>query len=240
VTYFTGRGEEDVVNFLLKLLSSDKTPEVRAAAADALAGHKEDRVIDAMKKSASDDDEGAVRARALMALRKSKVPEADEMVCKAMMEDESPAVRRQAILAFRGTKRDAAMACMKKRTMQKEEDPSVREAILKVLGSSPNKGAGKVLCDAIPFWVRSYVKKLHPDRDRGTDIITAQNNRDWENSYACVSAAAAQGGYTCKGQQYVAAWLRELGGQAYVPKCPGDKGGAEGAEMSMDGAQVGG
>jgi len=240
VTYFTGRGEEEVVDFLLGLLAGDKAKEVRAAAADALAGHKEERVIRALKVAAADDGEGTVRARALMALRKSRVPEADEMVCRAMMEDDSPAVRRQAVMAFKGTKRDAAMDCLQKRTMEKEEDPGVREAILKVLGSSPNKRAGKVLCDAIPFWVRSYVKKLHPDRDRGTDIITAQNNRDWENSYSCVARAVAQGGYTCKGQQYAAAWLRELGGQAYVPKCPGDKGGAEGAEMSMDGARVGG
>ena len=55
----------------------------------------------------------------------------------------------------------------------------------------------------------------------GADIVRAQNNRDWERSYACVAAAIRQGGYSCYGRNYLGHWMRDLGGKASTPLCPG-------------------
>jgi hypothetical protein len=236
VAYFTGTTDDEILHMLMMLLQADSDPAVRAAAADALSGQKDADIVGALVEAAKSDDAGGVRARALVALKKSKVPEYDEMVCRAMMEDESAEVREQAVLNYRGTKRKEAIACVAERAMKKEESGEVRAAILKVLGSSPTDEAAKALCDAIPFWVQTYVDKVHPDKQPENDVITAQNNRDWENSYECVGRAYAQSHlYTCKGQQYVGAWWRELGNKsAFVPKC--DEGGA--AEITMEGAEI--
>jgi len=70
--------------------------------------------------------------------------------------------------------------------------------------------------------VRSYLKEGMPDKVPGTDIIAAQNDRDFERSYECVArASASSGGYSCFGKKYVNGWFRELGGSTSVPKCPG-------------------
>ena len=236
VAYFAGTVEDAKLGMLMKLLQADSDAIVRAAAADALSGQKAEDVVAVLVESAKNDDEGKVRARALVALKKAGVAEYDEMVCYAMMEDESATVRRQAVMNYRGTKRSEPFKCLRERAMTKEEDGDVRAAILKVLGSSPNDEAPKILCDAIPFWVKTYVDKLHPDRQPENDIISAQNNRDWENSYDCIGRAYGQSGsYTCKGQQYVGAWYREVGNKgAFVPKCS-ESGGAE---VIMEGAEL--
>ena len=77
-----------------------------------------------------------------------------------------------------------------------------------------------VLCDVIPAWVKTYVKDAPPSE--GDDILRAQNNRDFERSYACAQAAARQAGsYTCAGKAYVGAFYREVGGKSGVPSCGG-------------------
>ncbi len=237
VGYFAGTTDRAELDALIALLQSDGDEAVRAAAADALSGQKGEAEVAALVAAATGDAAGAVRARALMALKKARVPEYDEMICRAMMEDESPEVRRQAVMSYRGTKRSAAIACVRERALTEEEDGGVRAAVLKVLGSSPSDAAARALCDAIPFWVQHYVDKIHPDKQPENDIITAQNNRDWENSYDCVARAYGMSHrYTCKGQQYVGAWFRELGNKgAFVPKC-GEGGG--GAEVIMEGTSL--
>jgi len=83
-------------------------------------------------------------------------------------------------------------------------------------------GVAKILCDAIPFWLRTYNKEDIPDKIPGTDIIGAQNDRDFENSYACLQKAYAKSsGYSCFAKMYAGWWFRQVGGSAYVPKCPG-------------------
>lgn len=205
---------------LLKLLS-DPDPAVRAAAAEGLS-FKDEQAIAALGKAARDDQDGVVRGTALVALKKAGVPEADKLLCAAMMDDPSAEVRKRAIAAFRGTKRSEAIACLRKRAFTYEEDAGVRDELLAVLKSSPSDDAAKVLCDAIPFWMRSYLKKDIADKVPGTQIIKAQNDRDWQHSYECVERAYRhQAGYSCYARMTVALWFRELGGGSFVPTCPG-------------------
>lgn len=207
---------------VLGLLAADADPAVRRAAAMGLGALVEPDVTAALLKAAADDSDGAVRGAALLGVKRHGVAEADDMLCKAMLEDESGAVRSVAIGAFKGTKRLEGVACLRKAAMTAQPDAEVRAKLLTVLKSSPTPEAAKVLCDAIPFWVKTYLKEGMVDKVPSSDIIRAQNDRDWDNSFACVSAAQrASGGYSCYGKKYVASWVKELGGNAFEPKCPG-------------------
>jgi hypothetical protein len=206
---------------ILGLLSGEPDPAVRAAAATGLGGLKDDVTVNALVAAATGDKDGVVRGAALVAVRQSGHPAADEMACKAMMEDESPDVRRAAVMSFQGTKRKEPIACLRARALAFEEDSSVREAMLTVLKSSPSDDAALILCDAIPFWMKSYVKEEIPEKLPGTMIVKAQNDRDWERSYACVQRAVGQGGYSCFARMHLGNWFRELGGNTHVPECPG-------------------
>jgi HEAT repeat protein len=206
----------------LMTLLDDPEPIMRAAAASGLGGNKDAKVVSALLAKAKGDEEGIVRAAALIAAKASNVRGADEMICAAMLDDPSPAVRIAAIGAFRGTRRNSAAACLRKRALTIEEDASVREKLLAVLKSSPNDNAALVLCDAIPFWMRSYVIDDIPDKIPGTMIVKVQNDRDWERSYDCFQKAYRNsGGYSCFAKMHVALWFREVGGSSYVPNCPG-------------------
>lgn len=206
----------------LEMAKGEKDVTVRAAATDALGGMTDDDVIAALKTIAVEDEAGEVRGSALSAIRRSKVGDSTEMMCTAMMNDDSPIVRTQAIAAFRGTKRDEAIACLKERALTLEEDSGVRQKLLSVLKSSPSDKAALVLCDSISFWAKSYLKKGMPDKVPGTDIIRVQNDRDYERSYQCVQTALRRSsGYSCYARAYVGNWMRELGGSASVPQCPG-------------------
>lgn len=215
-------GAKEFSDTLTALVESEDNTEVRAAATAGLGGFKDRPIIELLRKKASEDPEGTVRAEALRALKMSKVRDATEMMCKAMMEDDSAVVRTQAVAAFRGTKRSAAVKCLRERALTEEPDSGVRQKLLDVLGSSPHKDAAAVLCDAIPFWARTYLKEGMPDRVAGSDIITAQNNRDFERSYECVQKAIRSArGYSCFARAYTGHWMRKLGGTASVPRCPG-------------------
>ncbi len=215
-------GSPDFSDMLIGLLQSDPDPVVRTAAADGLGAMKDPKITAALSEAYGKDEDGTVRAAALIGMKKAGVPEADALVCKAMMEDPSPDVRSRAIGAFRGTKRPEAVACLRERALKFEEDGNVREQLLAVLKSSPRQEAADVLCDAIPFFMRSYVKEALPEKIPGTDIAKVQNDRDWERSYACFQKAVAQsGGYSCPAKMYTAFWFREVGGNAFIPKCPG-------------------
>ncbi len=235
LAYFQGNTDAATLELLRGLLTDDGDATVRAAAAEALVGQKGDDERAALLAAAKGDADGVVRAAALKAVKRAGGEEADAMVCDAMMNDDSPAVRTAAILSLKGTRREPIVACLKDRAFAEEEDDGVRESLLKVLESSPTDAAAAVLCDAIPFFVKTYVDKQHPTDMTGADIITAQNDRDWERSYECVQKALrSRGAYTCKGSQYVGAWFRELGGEAYVPKCPGDEDLGGGGEVSFE------
>lgn len=218
-------GDKSFKADFLTLLKADAAP-VRAAAADALGGITEPDAIAALQDAVANDADGEVRGAALAGLKKSNVPEADQMLCKAMMDDASPAVRKKAIQAYQGTKRPEAIACLRTRALALEEDAEVRDTLLAVLKSSPRQEAADVLCDAIPFWLKSYVKDAAPPRAPGANIIKIQNDRDWEKSLACVQKALGQsGGWSCYGRMYANAWAVELGGKNRVQLCPGYEDG---------------
>ena len=214
-------GDPKHTDTLLGILAGDADATVRAAAAKALHGVKDDKVVSALAAALAGDAEGAVRGEALLGLKKVGADGIDELICKAMMEDESGEVRKRAISAYRGTKRKEAIACLRERALTLEEDPAVRSALLSAIKSSPKKAAKQILCDAIPFWVRSYMKEELPPKIPSADIIKAQNDRDWDQSYACIGKAMRAGGYSCFGKLYVGHWYREVGGTAYLPNCPG-------------------
>ena len=214
-------GDPKFKSTFMGLLSHDDT-ELRAAAATGLGGHKDKDIVDTLINVASSDSEGTVRAAALVAVKMSGASKANDMVCKAMMEDESPAVREAAIRTLRGTRRNSAVKCLREKAFTEENDASVRDALLAVLKSSPNDNAALVLCDAIPFWMRTYVKDDIPDKIPGTMIVKTQNDRDWERSYECFKKAYQRsGGYSCFAKMHVGLWFREVGGKNYVPSCPG-------------------
>lgn len=214
-------GDPTHTETLMGILSGDSDGAVRAAAAKGLHGIKDEAVVAALRTALDKDTEGAVRGEALLGLKKAGFDGVDELICKAMNEDESPEVRKRAISAYRGTKRKEAIACLRERALTLEEDAAVRSTLLSVLKSSPKKDAKKVLCDAIPFWVRSYMKEDLPPKVPSADIIKAQNDRDWDNSFDCIGKAYRAGGYSCFGKLYVGHWFREVGGSAYLPNCPG-------------------
>lgn len=221
-------GDEAWRDALMGMLS-ESDPALRAAAAEALAtlAPKDAGVLDALTKAATTDTDGDVRASALAAARHSG-PSSDGLACTAMMDDPSPAVRRAAVSSFRGTRSKDGAACLRKRALAKEDDAEVREAVLSTLKSSPIDESAAVLCDAIPFWMRTYVDKDLPDKLPGTMIVKAQNDRDWERSYECVGKALkAGGGYSCYAKMHLGLWYRELGGSAYVPRCPGYEGSTD-------------
>lgn len=214
-------GDPKHTDTLLSILADDADAAVRAAAAKGLHGVKDDKVVAAMGTALASDTDGSVRGEALLGLKKAGAEGVDDLICKAMMEDESPEVRKRAISAYRGTKRKEAIACLRERALTLEEDPAVRGTLLTAIKSSPKKDAKKILCDAIPFWVRSYMQEELPPKIPNADIIKAQNDRDWDKSYECIGKAMRAGGYSCFGKLYVGHWYREVGGTAYLPNCPG-------------------
>jgi len=214
-------GMEIFRSSMLTVLSDDGDEAVRAATATALGGAGKSSPVVSALKEATQDDSGVVRGAALVSLKRLTGSSADDALCEAMMKDDSAEVRRASVGAFQGTKRPSAIACLKERAMTFEEDASVRETMLKVLKSSPHDDAATILCDAIPFWLRSYVVEDLPEKLPGTDIIKAQNDRDWKRSYECVQKAyQRRGGYSCYGKMYVGYWFNELGGSGSIPECP--------------------
>ena len=214
-------GNKDFKDTMVRLLDSPEKG-LRAAAAKGLAGIKDRKLTDRLIAIATDDAEGDVRAAALVAVKSSGSSKAHAMVCEAMLSDASPAVRESAIRTFRGTRRDSAVKCLRAKAFAEEESAAVRDALLEVLKSSPNDNAALVLCDAIPFWMRTYVKEDIPDKIPGTMIVKTQNDRDWERSYECFERAYRKSaGYSCFAKMHVGLWFREVGGKNYVPSCPG-------------------
>ncbi|MBK7755597.1 MAG: HEAT repeat domain-containing protein [Deltaproteobacteria bacterium] len=224
-----GTSDAGAVSTLVSTLKGDPAAEVRAAAATALVGQKDPAVADALYSSATTDADGAVRAAALASLRTVGSGKAEQVLCELMIKDPAPAVRKEAILAMKGAKSDTQVACLRERALTKEDDPDVRQAILTALGSSPNQKAADALCEAVPFFMKSYITKEPPEKVPGTDIAKAQNDRDFEKSYECFERALRQKGqWSCVGQQYVAWWFNEVGGKAFIPKCDGGGSGGGG------------
>ncbi|MCB9758614.1 MAG: HEAT repeat domain-containing protein [Alphaproteobacteria bacterium] len=226
VSAFSGKADGARIDMLVKLLSSDSSEVVRAAAASALVGQKDDAVVAAIMTAAKEDASGQVRAAAMDVVRRLGGAEVDAMLCAAMIDDPDPQVRSAAVRAFKGAKDEDKVACLRKKAFTEEPDGGVRGTLLDTLKGT--RAAYPILCDAIPFFMKTYITDKTPTEVPGTDIAAAQNDRDWDNSYACFqNALRSRGAWSCRGQQYVANWFREVGGQTYVPRCAGDEGAGE-------------
>lgn len=215
---------------LLARLVDDPDPSVRAAVAETLENSEDPTTVKALVKAAGDDADGQVRAAALRAVVKLRIPETDQMVCTAMIEDPDERVRDRAVRSFKGSKRPEALACLERRLKTHEASAVVRESTLTAIYASPNPKAPKILCDNVGPFLRMYVDELPVTRMDGADIMKFQNNRDYENSLACVQRARSQGGYSCWAQYYLAVWANDLGGSAHKPTCKG----MEPAEMVIE------
>ena len=226
----TGSRDAGHLELFMKVLNTANDASLKAAAVAAMSGNSDPKVVAALSEAAENGDSGALRGAALKALKRSLGKEADGLLCEAMMNDEDASVRAAAIGAYRGTKRPEAVACLRKRALTKEDESSVRQALLDVLKSSPTDEARAVLCDGIPFFLRTYVIDDVPDKIPGTNIVKAQNDVDWDASYDCFQKAYKKNrGYSCYAKQHIGLWFREVGGKSYVPKCAKDNAPASGA-----------
>lgn len=209
---------------LVAALKSDKDVGVRAAAARALGGRQQDEVVKALGDVL--DEPGVpteVRAAALGALVESGAPGAATQVCQALMRDNDVTMRQGAARAFHGSKKRLAIDCLKRRLMSNEDNPAVRTAAMEALGASPSDRAAEALCDLIAPMMKQYVTHTIAEETAGVNIVRYQNDRDWEQSYACVQKALDSGGLSCYARNHLGRWMNDLGGKASTPLCPGMK-----------------
>ncbi len=214
------RGTKDPaeIALLTEMLAKDADPSVRAGAAGALLGQA--TAASALRSAVGSDPAANVRGAALETYHSLHPADFDAVVCAALMADPEPAVRIAALSTLRATRDPEQLACLRQRATTAEPAPEARAALLRALGSSSAKEAADILCDAIPGWVKAYVKDAPPAEE--DDILKAQNDRDFERSYDCVQAAVRQsGGYTCAGRVYVTGYFRGLGGKSAMPGCAG-------------------
>lgn len=215
------RPSDEHLPVVLAALAGDADPKVRAAAASALATREGREARDALIAAVQKDESGPVRAAALKSVSDDRDASIRAMICSAMMDDADETMRAAAAAAFDGSRNEEEIACLRRRLLTEEPSGTVRAATMASLGSSPRDSAAKALCDAIGPFMKMYVKDQIADRIEAVNIVQAQNNRDWENSYTCVQRALSQGGLSCYARNHLGGWFRELGGSAPTPWCPG-------------------
>jgi hypothetical protein len=227
VSGLLGSTEQERIDFLLDTLANDASPEVRVAALKALRGQDSEVTTAAMRKAYAEDQDGVVRLEALRVINDGHPDDRDELICGAIMDDPAPEVRMAAIGMYKGTKREVALSCLRKRAFTTEEDGKVRQKLLDILGSSRADEAADILCELVPVWLAEYAADDIIYKIDGLKVMEAQNDRDWERSLECAQRAyAKRGKMDCYGKQYIAHWVRELGGSAHPPPCPKTDGEA--------------
>jgi hypothetical protein len=210
------RGSKDPadVSALVDMMTKETNPSLRAAAARALSSVAP--ANDALLAAVKGDADPGVRAAAVGAL--TGLPGRSEGICAALADADAQ-VRAAAATAGSGTRDAAVVTCLAKKLDGTEEAGEARAAVLGSLRKSPLPEAAKALCDAIPGWVRAYVKDKVPERFGDLDIAHAQNDRDFEQSYDCMQKAVRAGGYTQCGKAYVTDWFQQVGGKVSVATC---------------------
>ena len=143
-----------------------------------------------------------------------------------MLNDPEPIVRKAAVEALDKINRPDGVRCLRELAMKEEPDAEVREALIKTLGSAlgdAKKPAYQALCDAIPFFLKTYVKDDVIDNLKVVHIVKEHNRVDWENSPKCVERAfKASTGYSCYAKMHIALWRNLTTGQdKKTPLCPG-------------------
>lgn len=202
-------------------LMADADPAVRAAAATSLSGRKDKEVEKAARKALADDDAVEVRAAALGMLVGADPKGSQRAVCDVLMTDADATMRIGAAKAFHASRERGAIDCLKRRIAENEDNPAVRTTVMEALKASPNDRAAKALCDLIVPVMKQYVTKTIAEETEGVDIVRHQNDRDHENSYACVEKALKTGGLSCYARNHLGRWMNDLGGKASRPWCPG-------------------
>ncbi len=210
--------KDESARAILVAALADPLPSVRAAGATALAGLADTAPAVA---TLAHDPEPSVRAAALGALRTVKDFAFADVACAALASDTDATVRAAAATTMKGTKDPALQGCLGEHMLAKEDDALVRTAMLAALRGSSSKAAADTLCDAIPFWTRTYVGDGPVEKMGSTDIVGAHNDRDFERSYECTERAYKAGGYSCWQRGYLADYFREFGGKVGVPRCGG-------------------
>ncbi len=158
------------------------------------------------------------KAAALLAYRSLQKEDWPAVACGAL-KDADPSVRIAAITAVDATRSPQILACLDERVKTLEPDPTVRVALLTMLSKDAAPEAAKTLCDAIPFWVKTYVADAAPTSASDMDIVYYQNDRDYENSLTCAQSAFNKGGYTPCGKAYLGARVNEFGGKVRYKDC---------------------
>ena len=210
-------------------LFEDSNPDVKSAVLEALARHQTEKAARVLIKEGMADSNEQIRAAATTAYGQHAGKNAEQLLCEAMKNDASAKVRAAAIKGLRKTESVTAIRCLREKAMTLEEDRDVRAALIDVLRMAQGDAepaANAVLCDAIPFWLRSYVTDKLPEEDPETDIVKTQNDVDFQNSEKCFAAAYKQRkGYTCHAEKYISWFYKQVSNQEslYVPKCPGDE-----------------
>ena len=197
---------------------SDTNALVRAGAATALAGVAE--AAPALVEATKDADPG-VRAAAIISLKSVEDFGFAAVACPLLASDPDATVRTTSAAAMQGTRDEALLACLRVHMATKEESGDVRMAMLTSLRKSSTQAASDILCDAIPYWTRTYVADGPVERESDIDIVGAQNARDFNRSYECVEKAWNAGKYSCWQKGYLADYYRDLGAKVGIPNCGG-------------------
>jgi HEAT repeat protein len=206
-------------------LSSDSDPLVMAAAIKAMGWHTKSKEARRTIAQNLANEHAEVRAAAIFSLKKHVPIKADSALCKALLGDPEPIVRKAAVEALFKIRRPEGVRCLRELAMKEEPSAEVRDALIKTLGSAlgdAKKPAYQALCDAIPFWLKTYVKDDVIDKLKGVHIVKEHNRVDWENSPKCVERAfKASSGYSCYAKMHIALWRNLTSGQAKkTPLCP--------------------
>lgn len=211
-------GKDPEALALVIAAAKDADAQVRAGAVSALAG-----IADASTtlSEATKDADPSVRAAAIVSLKSIDNFAFADVACPLLASDPEASVRATAAAAMQGTRDEALLRCLGAHMAEKEESGEVRMAMLTTLRKSSTPLSNDILCDAIPFWTRTYVADGPVTRDSDVDIVGAQNARDFNRSYECVERAWKAGGYSCWQKGYLADYYRDLGGKVGVPKCGG-------------------
>ena len=228
--YAIGRSEKS--HDVLLELAGDSDATVQAEAVRSLGNHKDSSLARKVIKGHLTNTKPSVRSAAIEAWRMQKDADADAEICPLLL-DESADVRKAALMSFKFTRSADSVKCLRERAMTLEEDAGLRESMLYILKNARGDAkpeAFKVLCDAIPFWLRNYVKDKRPEDLPGTQIVQAQNDMDYENSLECFkNAYQRSAGYSCYAKEHIATWYGHVSGndKLNVPECPDYEDDAE-------------
>lgn len=219
-------GQPEMVKIVIQAYSSND-PLLQASAIKVMARQPKEKEFKKYISEALGSAYPEVRQEAIQTARIHFGGRMDEQICTMMLEDEDIQVRKTAVLSFKGTSRADAIPCLNKKATTEESSSEVRIALLEVLQSTKGNardGGFAVLCDAIPFWLRTYVKDDIVANLEGVAIVKAQNDVDHENSRRCFEKAYNRsGGYSCYAKMHISLWYGLVLGKEKmpIPLCPG-------------------